>query len=507
MANSFFGPPGQITTAVRPIQTQKKHRGEDAMRFLAAMAVLGSLILTGCHSTSDPEIQGYMVDRNGFPIREQSIDLLDPSGAIVCQAKTNRFGDFSLKVTTPGRFCIDARRAGFEDFTAEFSFSGGSKDLGGLVMQNRSRIAVHSFYPPSLADMMCESERIARRQFTVYLPPSYDVEPDRQYPAIYILHGNGHFHLSYFLPVARLGRGLNLQSAMDELIAQGLIPEMILVVPNGALPWDWVGSIFSGSFFVDSSVNGAFETYVSQDLIECVETNRDNCLWDGRDEGYRLIPSGASRGVHGICMGGIGAMNMALHCPGRFTAVASNIGPVSFDQFIHPFMDGVEPLLNKLRFDPDFLVFLVERMKAVYMALDPEHYPDNEFPVWFGPMGHMHMTYVTDPENPSGPPVELWSNFYLDNDPYTFLSEHPEAAEGLSFYLDCGSGDDRQLYDNNAAFSALLEKLGLPPSLDLGPDNRHFFEIYPSKHHVDEEVKERVMMALTFLARHLEVEW
>ena len=253
-------------------------------------------------------------------------------------------------------------------------------------------------------------------------------------------------------------------------------------------------------------MNGAFETYVSQDLIECVETNRDNCLWDGRDEGYRVIPSGASRGVHGICMGGIGAMNMALHGPGRFAAVASNIGPVSFDQFIHPFQAELDPLLDQLRHDPDFLVFLVERMKAVYMALDPEHFPDNEFPVWFGPLGHMNMTYVTDPENPSGRPVELWSNFYLDNDPYTYLAEHPEAAEGLSFYLDCGSGDDLQLYDNNAAFSALLEDLGLPPSRDLGPDNRHFFEIYPSKHHVDEEVKERVMMALTFLARHLEVE-
>jgi len=447
-----------------------------------------------------------MVDRNGYPIRDQPIDLLDAYGETAGRARTDRFGDFEFQATAIGRLNINARRAGFEDFAAEFSYGGGIKHLGALVMENRSRIAVHAFYPPSLDEMMCKSERIARRQFTVYLPPSYDVEKGRRYPTIYVLHGNGHFHLSLFLPLNRLGSSINLQSVMDELIAHDLIPETILVVPNGALPWDWVGSFFSGSFFVDSSVNGAFETYVTQDVIECVETNRDHCLWDDRDKGYRVIPAGASRGIHGICMGSIGAMNMALHNPGKFVAVASNFGPVSFDQFVHPFLDGVEPLLAQLRYDPKFQVFLKERMKAIFMAIDPEHFPDNELPVWFGPMGRMQMTYVTDPEDPTGPLVELWSNFYLDNDPYSYLAEHPEAAEGLSFYLDCGSGDDLQLYDNNAAFSALLTKLGLPPLLNLEPGNRHFFEIYPSEHHVDEMTRERVMMALTFLARHLEVE-
>ena len=469
-------------------------------------AVLLTLFLCepGCHGEGDEGIEGYIVDANGYPIREQTVELLDLRDGTAFQGRTDPLGNFSFSVPFAGRLEVRAERSGFEPLAYRFTHGSGRENLGALVMESRSRIVVHEFYPPALTDMMERCEEIARRQFTVYLPPSYDVEVDRRFPVIYLLHGNAHFHLSYFLPLDRAGNALNLQSAMDELIAKGDIPETILVVPNGALPWDWVGSVFSGSFFVDSSVNGAFETFVSHDLVECVETNRDGCLWDDRDEGYRVIRDGASRGIHGICMGGLGAMNMALRNPGKFAVVASSFGPVSMEQFVRPFLPGVEPVLTKLRYDPKFQTFVDERITAVYMAVDPEHYPDNEFPVQFGPMGWMSMTRVPDPSDPEGPLVELWSNFYLDNDPYTYLADHPEAADGLSFYLDCGSGDDLQLYDNNAAFSALLARLGLLPSLDLGRSNRHFFEIYPSRHHVDEITRSRVEKALTFLARHLE---
>ena len=53
-----------------------------------------------------------------------------------------------------------------------------------LVMENRSRVEFRTFAPPSLAPMMAVSPEIAVRQFAVYYPPSYDLEPTKRYPII-----------------------------------------------------------------------------------------------------------------------------------------------------------------------------------------------------------------------------------------------------------------------------------------------------------------------------------
>ena len=74
----------------------------------------------------------------------------------------------------------------------------------------------------------------APRDYTIYLPKSYDVEPDRQYPILYLLHGmldDNHCWVT---------RG-GLQQVADELMAKGTCREMIIVTPcaGGEANKDW----------------------------------------------------------------------------------------------------------------------------------------------------------------------------------------------------------------------------------------------------------------------------
>ena len=128
----------------------------------------------------------------------------------------------------------------------------------------------------------------------------------------------------------------------------------------------------------ESGLGGDFETYVVEDIIDCVENNRDHCLWADDEQGYRVIPAGPSRAIHGICMGTLGAMNMALRYPSTFTAVAGNFGLPSLNEFIFPYTEEVVPLLLQYFDNPDLQEFVDERLNAIYPALDGEHFPDND---------------------------------------------------------------------------------------------------------------------------------
>ena len=474
----------------------KTMSGLDTMSWILLIVSLACAALAGC-------VQGTVYDGNRYPIKELEIQLTNEATGKVMTVFTDEIGKFRFFPVFNGQYNLTASRYSYDDLEMTFEKNMDLYVVKEAVMANRSTVVVHEFEPPSLEPMRALDPNLATRGFTVYLPPSYMVEPDRRYPTIYLLHGNTHDNLSYFAPYHPLGIGLNLQSLMDDLISRGVAQELVLVVPNGELPDTWIEGNWRGSFFVNSVHNGEFETFVAEDLIDCIENNTDHCLWDDGDEGYRVIPSGESRAINGMCMGVLGALNMVLHYPGKFAAVAANFGLASLNEFIFPFSEGVIPFMVRYFDDPEVQEFVDTRIGALYQAFDGEHFPDNEFPIELGPDGEVIMTMVEDSFDPQGPEVELWSSFFLRYDPYTYLSEHPETIAGLSFYLDCGDHDSLQLYENNMAFSALLEDLGLEPSLSLGPENRHFFELYPNMSHVGLESDDRVQKALAFLANHL----
>ena len=67
---------------------------------------------------------------------------------------------------------------------------------------------------------------ITERDYAIYLPGSYDEEPLRQYPVLYLMHGGGGSHTDW-------ERANHLSQVTDSLISCGAIDDMIIVCPEG----------------------------------------------------------------------------------------------------------------------------------------------------------------------------------------------------------------------------------------------------------------------------------
>src|SRR5262245_19711393 len=146
------------------------------------------------------------------------------------------------------------------------------------------------------------------RTVPVYLPPSYDREPERRYPVAYVLTG--------FTGRGRMLLNDNLWNPpldlrMDDLIAGGC-GEMILVMPDCA-------TRYGGSQYLDSSATGAYETHLVSELIPRVDAR------------YRTLADRDHRAILGKSSGGYGALVQGMRHPEQFGAVACHSGDMYFE--------------------------------------------------------------------------------------------------------------------------------------------------------------------------------
>ncbi|MEJ2596474.1 MAG: alpha/beta hydrolase-fold protein, partial [bacterium] len=92
---------------------------------------------------------------------------------------------------------------------------------------------------------------------SIYLPPGYTEDMETFYPVIYFLHGWGGSENS----------AETIMELADSLILENVIEPVIIVCPNNSpLP-------FSGSYFVNSDLNGAYEDYMNVDLVNWMDNN------------------------------------------------------------------------------------------------------------------------------------------------------------------------------------------------------------------------------------------
>lgn len=135
----------------------------------------------------------------------------------------------------------------------------------------------------------------------IYLPPSYDKDPAKRYPTIYLLHG----YMGRPQEWINQGyEGMFLQPEMDTLIANAKTSEMIVVAPNGR-------NAYLGSFYTNSIVTGNWEDHITCDVVSFIDSR------------YRTLARSSSRGIAGHSMGGYGAFMLAMKHPDLFGAVFS----------------------------------------------------------------------------------------------------------------------------------------------------------------------------------------
>jgi len=124
----------------------------------------------------------------------------------------------------------------------------------------------------------------ALRRMHVYTPPGYGTSTAK-YPVFYLLHGASDGDDSW----TSIGRA---NFILDNLLAQGKIKPMIVVMPAGHT---------SSRFEWGSALNtNKFETDFQQDIRPFVESH------------YRLLPGRENRAIAGLSMGGFQTLNLAL---------------------------------------------------------------------------------------------------------------------------------------------------------------------------------------------------
>jgi enterochelin esterase-like enzyme len=132
----------------------------------------------------------------------------------------------------------------------------------------------------------------------VYLPPSYRPGGPRL-PTLYLLHGTPGTPDGLF--------ALGLAERLDNLIARGAAPAMIVVAPSGGprpgSDTEWDDSV--------ADAGARWGTFVTRDLVNSI------------DSAYRTKHGRGSRAIAGISMGGYGAINLALAHSGTFGIASS----------------------------------------------------------------------------------------------------------------------------------------------------------------------------------------
>lgn len=153
------------------------------------------------------------------------------------------------------------------------------------------------WYPSTLSGM-------ARRRMTIYTPPGYDDAPAKRYPVLYLLHGSGGDETAW----AANGRAAQI---LDNLMADGTIEPMLVVMPNGladydAAPGEGVDETLKPSAMNVESMVGAVERVFVQDIVRYVDSH------------YRTVKAQGSRAIAGLSLGGLHTMFVSMNHPDTF---------------------------------------------------------------------------------------------------------------------------------------------------------------------------------------------
>jgi len=127
-----------------------------------------------------------------------------------------------------------------------------------------------------------------RRKMLVYTPPGHST--DRKYPVLYLLHGIGGDETEW----KRLCQPENI---LDNLLAEGKIQPMIVVMPNGRAQKN---DRAEGNVFASAPAFAAFDGDLLNDVIPAIEAK------------YSVYTNRENRALAGLSMGGGQSLNFGL---------------------------------------------------------------------------------------------------------------------------------------------------------------------------------------------------
>ena len=129
-------------------------------------------------------------------------------------------------------------------------------------------------------------------RYSVYLPYDYE-SSERKYPVVYLLHGYTDDNTGW-LQFGEINR------YADKAIAEGIIPPMIIVMPNADSSW-YINS-YDGK--------EKYEDFFVKEFMPTIERS------------YHIKAEKRYRGIAGLSMGGYGTLIYSLKYPELFAAAA-----------------------------------------------------------------------------------------------------------------------------------------------------------------------------------------
>jgi enterochelin esterase-like enzyme len=146
----------------------------------------------------------------------------------------------------------------------------------------------------ALEGLTIDSELMGKEmRYTVYLPFDYE-SSNRYYPVLYLLHGYSDNDMGWI----QFGEA---HMKVDKAIAEGKIPPMIIIMPDGEVSW----------YINNHDKTVPYEDYFFEELMPYVESK------------YRIRQKKRYRGIAGLSMGGFGTLVYSMKHPDKFAACAA----------------------------------------------------------------------------------------------------------------------------------------------------------------------------------------
>jgi enterochelin esterase family protein len=289
------------------------------------------------------------------------------------------------------------------------------------------------------------------RPLSVYLPPGYDTDPARRYPAILMLSSHGNTGQS-MLNWRAWDDSLDQQA--DRLISSGECPPFILIIPD---TWTRLG----GALHLNTPALGNYGDYLLDEIIPYVDAR------------YRTIPTGGGRGIMGRSSGGYAALYHAMMNPGMFGAAADHSGDAYFEFMAMPDLARLQRNLARLGGLDGLLLAAAQRGTKEQFFYDTvgiltwaaTFAPNDAAPYGFDLPVDMDTGALRE---------DVWARCKRF-DPIELVKD-PDHARALhelkELFIDCGSYDEYNLQVGARLLSRELTRLNVP----------HTYEEYPGGH-------------------------
>lgn len=302
-----------------------------------------------------------------------------------------------------------------------------SRDLNGRLDQ-------HTFTSDSLLDNPLGDPN--ERPIMVYVPPSYDQQPDRRYPTLYMIQGfTGQLDMwrnrSAFRP--------NVPELVDELFSTEGVPPCLVVFVDC---WTSLG----GSQFLDSPATGRYHTYLCDEVVPFIDAT------------YRTT---GRRGIAGKSSGGYGAMITPMLRPDLFHGLATHAGDALFETcYLPEFRECVRALRDD--YGGSFDRFWADIRSRPAMSKRSDAVLLNEWAMAACYSAEPDGTILLPFDTATGMLVdEVWQR-WLAWDPVRMVPRYADALRGLAaVFIDAGTKDEWYLDLGAEAFRRALESIGV----------------------------------------------